>query len=50
MLVAATVCALLLVAASLRSGHERRPLDRQEMRRVRRFAERLHKESTYPFD
>jgi hypothetical protein len=50
MLVAGAVLALLLVAAGWRSGNERRPLDRHEMQRVRRFSERLRKESTFPFD
>ena len=50
MLVAGAVRVLLLVAAVWWSGNERRPLDRHEMQRVRRFSERLRKESTYPFD
>jgi hypothetical protein len=50
MLVAGAVLVILLVAAVWRSGNERRPLDRREVQRVRRFSERLHKESTLPFD
>jgi hypothetical protein len=50
MLVVGAILALLLVAAGLQCGTERRPLDRHEMQRVRRFSERLHKEATCPFD
>ena len=50
MLVAGAIFALLLVAAGWRSGTGHRPLDRREMQRVRRFSERLRKESTFPFD
>jgi hypothetical protein len=50
MLVVGAILALLLVAAGLQCGNERRPLDRHEMQRVRRFSERLHKEATCPFD
>ena len=49
MLVAGAVLVLLL-AAGWWSWNKRRPLDRREIQRVRRFSERLHKESTFPFD
>ena len=50
MLGAGAVLVLLLAAAGWWSWNKRRPLDRREIQRVRRFSERLHKESTFPFD
>jgi hypothetical protein len=50
MLVAAACLVVLALTAWIRSGADRQPLDRDDVHRLRRFSERLHREESLPFE
>jgi hypothetical protein len=50
MLVASACLAVFIVAAWLRFGGGKQPLGRDEVNRLRRFAERMQRDESLPFE
>ena len=51
MLVASACLVVLVLTAWIRSpGDKQQPLDRDEVCRLRRFSEKLHREESLPFE
>ena len=50
MLIASTCLVVFVLTVLIRSLGQNRPLDRHDVHRVRRFAERSHREESLPFE
>ena len=50
MLVASTCLVVFVLTVWIRSVGHKQPLDRDEMHRLRRFSEKLHREECLPFE
>jgi hypothetical protein len=50
MLVASTCLVVFVLAWILSPGHSQRPLDRDEVLRIRRFSDKLHREESLPYE
>ena len=50
MLVASTCLVVFVLSVWIRSAAHKQPLDRNEVRRLRRFSEKLQREESLPFD